>query len=173
MKRTLLICFSFLILNACQHKTESSFFKNLSQHCGKIYYGKTVYPDDPGHDFAGKVLVMHVKECSDTEIRVPFKVGEDTSRTWIFTKTDKGLLLKHDHRHADGTPDEVTMYGGYANALSTATQNNFAADAHTEQLLPKAATNVWSLSFDDDKKLFTYYLERHNEPRYKAVFDLK
>ena len=173
MKTTLLICFSFIVLNACQHKTKNSFFKNLSQHCGKTYYGKTVFPDDPGHDFAGKQLVMHVKECSDTEIRVPFKVGEDTSRTWIFTKTDKGLLLKHDHRHADGTPDEVTMYGGYANGLSTAIQNNFAADQHTANLLPKAATNVWSLSFDDENNSFTYYLERHNEPRYKAVFDLK
>jgi hypothetical protein len=25
---------------------------------------------------------------------------------------EEGLQLKHDHRHEDGTPDEVTMYGG-------------------------------------------------------------
>jgi hypothetical protein len=171
MKKILLICITLLFLNACQHKPQVDFFTKLSQYCGKTYYGKTVYPDDPGHDFAGKKLEMYVKECTDTEIRVPFKVGEDTSRTWIFTKTDKGLLLKHDHRHADGTPDEITMYGGYANAQKL--QADFAADEHTAQLIPDASTNVWSLSFDNENKTFSYYLKRHDKPRYKAVFDLK
>jgi hypothetical protein len=171
MNKILLICISILLFTACHHKPQGDFFTKLSQYCGKTYYGKTVYPDDPGHDFAGKELVMHVKECTETQIRVPFKVGEDTSRTWIFTKTDKGLLLKHDHRHADGTPDEITMYGGYANALNL--QADFAADAHTARLIPDASTNVWSLSFDTENNTFSYYLERHAKPRYKAVFDLK
>ena len=171
MKKTLLICFTILILASCHHKPQADFFSKLSQYCGKTYYGKSVYPDDPGHDFAGKILEMHIKDCSDTEIRVPFKVGDDTSRTWLFTKTDKGLLLKHDHRHADGTPDEITMYGGYASAIGS--RADFAADAHTAHLIPDAATNVWSLSFDDEHETFSYYLERHAKPRYKAVFDLK
>jgi hypothetical protein len=171
MKKVLVFTLSFLILTACNHKPQNGFFNKLSQHCGKTYYGKTVYPDDPGHDFAGKELVMHIKDCTATEIRVPFKVGDDTSRTWIITKTDKGLLLKHDHRHKDGTPDEITMYGGYANAQNL--QADFAADTHTAFLIPDAATNVWRLSFDEENKTFSYYLERHAKPRYKAVFDLK
>ncbi len=173
MKKTIIILLTLFSIASCKHKNTNSFFSNLSKHCGKTYIGKSVFPEDPGPLFAGKKLVMHVKECSNTEIRVPFKVGEDTSRTWVFTKTQKGLLLKHDHRHADGTPDELTMYGGYANDLSTAWQNNFAADNDTAQLIPEAKTNVWSLSFDEENKIFTYYLKRHDKPRYKAVFEIK
>ena len=173
MKKIIITVLFSILLISCKHKDPNNFFNQLSQHCGKTYIGESVFPEDPGPDFAGKKLIMHVKECSDTEIRVPFQVGEDTSRTWIFTKTAKGLLLKHDHRHADGTPDEVTMYGGYADSLSTAVQNNFAADEHTAQLLPEAKTNVWSLSFDEENNTFTYYLERHAKPRYKAIFEIK
>ena len=33
---------------------------------------------------------MHVRSCTPTEIRVPFHVGEDRSRTWVITRTDGG-----------------------------------------------------------------------------------
>ena len=40
-------------------------------------------------------------------------VGEDRSRTWIVSVLSDGRLrLKHDHRHEDGEPDAITMYGG-------------------------------------------------------------
>ena len=162
-----------LITSSCKHKVEESFFNNLSKHCGKTYSGKTVYPENPGENFANKKLLMHVKDCSKTEIRVPFKVGEDTSRTWVFTKTDRGLLLKHDHRHADGTADEVSMYGGYADEKSTAIKHSFKADKYTSTLIPEASSNVWILSFDEKKQTFSYYLERHSKARYKAIFSLK
>lgn len=167
---TLLLASSLVV--SCGHKTTPDFFKTFSQYCGQTYEGKTVFPDDPGHDFAGKKLIMNIAECSDKEIRVPFQVGENTSRTWVITRTSKGLLLKHDHRHADGTPDDLTMYGGYEDELSTAFKVNFAADEATAIMLPEASTNVWSLSFDEKNNQFIYYLTRHDKPRYKAVFDL-
>ena len=170
MKKIISVLTVVVLLTSCKHKGKNSFFNTLSMHCGKTYIGKTVFPDNPTHDFAGKKLVMHVAECSDTEIRIPFKVGEDTSRTWIISKTPQGLLLKHDHRHADGTPDEITMYGGYADTNSNATTHNFVADAYTAKLLPEAKTNVWTLSFDNNNTQFSYYLKRHNKPRYKAIF---
>lgn len=160
------------LLASCSHKTSHGFFNQFSQYCGQSFEGKSVFPDDPGVDFAGKKLIMHVAECSDSEIRVPFKVGENTSRTWVISQTNKGLLLKHDHRHADGTPDKITMYGGYANAQSTALVANFEADKDTASMLPEAKTNVWTLSFDNQNKQFIYSLQRHNKPRYKAVFDI-
>ncbi len=161
-----------LLASCATHKTSNGFFNHLSQYCGQSFEGKTVFPDDPGKDFAGKKLVMHVAECSDTEIRVPFKVGDDTSRTWIISRTNKGLLLKHDHRHSDGTPDELTMYGGYAAPKSLALAVSFEADVATAIMLPEAKTNVWTMSFDKEQKQFIYFLKRHNKPRYKAVFDL-
>ncbi len=67
-------------------------------------------PDDPA--LSAATLVMHVRECSDAEIRIPFFVDDDRSRTWVLSRTDTGLGLKHDHRHEDGTEDSVTQYGG-------------------------------------------------------------
>jgi hypothetical protein len=106
-------------------------------------------------------------------IRIPFHVGEDKSRTWILTLTDAGLLFKHDHRHADGTPDKITMYGGLAAPSGTQYTQSFPADAETAKLIPEAATNVWTLQINPEKQQFMYYLERHKEPRYKALFNLK
>ena len=62
--------------------------------------------------FRRNTSVMHVRQCSDREIRIPFHVGENRSRTWVVTRTPQGLRLKHDHRHEDGTEDRVTQYGG-------------------------------------------------------------
>jgi hypothetical protein len=100
------------------------------------------------------------------------QAGEDKSRTWILTLREGRLLLKHDHRHADGTPDNVTMYGGWANE-GDANRQRFPADSDTAKLLPEAATNVWTLEIDSANEQFVYALERHGQPRYKAVFTLK
>ena len=149
-------------------KTQKLFFENVKKLCGQRLEGVTEFPQDPKHDFAGKKLVMHVETCTDNEIRIPFQVGDDKSRTWILTLSDEGLLLKHDHRHADGTPDKVTMYGGWAKGGDDSRQR-FAADAETAKLIPEAATNVWTLEFDAAAGRFIYALERNAAPRYKAV----
>ncbi|NVK21468.1 MAG: hypothetical protein HWD86_03025 [Kangiellaceae bacterium] len=157
--------------------SENAFFANLKSLCGQQFVGNTAYPDDPSHDFAGKKLVATVKSCSDTEIRIPFVVGEDHSRTWIISKTEQGLLLKHDHRHHDGTPDEVTMYGGFAkdykDEQGTEYKQFFHADAHTANLIPAAQSNVWMLEYKPDSQELVYYLERHQNPRYKAILKEK
>ena len=167
----------FLILIACDfafaENSQVTFFNQISTFCGKTFLGETVFPDDPKHSFAGKKLVMHVKTCSENEIRIPFKVGEDTSRTWILSKTPQGLLFKHDHRHADGTPHKLTMYGGYANDLGNHNQQFFPADKQTHQLVPEGKTNVWSLIIDPINKRFIYDLKRHNKPRYQAHFSIQ
>lgn len=160
------------LLVSCKHKPVNYFFNEFSQYCGQSFEGKTVFPDNPGKEFVDKKLIMYVEECTDKEIRVPFKVGENTSRTWIISRTNYGLLLKHDHRHTDGTPDKITMYGGYANAQNTTLKVSFEADSATVKMLPEAQTNVWTLSFNKKQKQFIYSLKRHDKPRYKAVFDI-
>lgn len=153
--------------------SRAAFFDYIKGICGQSFEGSTDFPSDPEHALVGKRLVMTVASCSDDEIRIPFRVGDDTSRTWILTLTEKGLLFKHDHRHADGTPDEITMYGGWATTDGTGYRQRFPADPDTAKLIPEAATNVWTLEVDKEKQQFIYYLERHGEPRYRAVFSLK
>ncbi|HCA57108.1 MAG TPA: hypothetical protein DEP46_03885, partial [Blastocatellia bacterium] len=90
-----------------------TFWKNLEKLCGKAFAG-TVVADTTGDvRFKDKSMVMHVRSCQKDVIRIPFVVGDDLSRTWVLTKKKGRILLKHDHRHKDGKPDEVTMYGGW------------------------------------------------------------
>jgi hypothetical protein len=152
---------------------QQQFFANLAKLCGRTVEGATEFPQNADHPMVGKKLILSGATCSAAEIRIPLQVGEDKSRTWVFTISDKGLLLKHDHRHADGTPDEQTNYGGWAKPGGTANRQQFAADEETAKLIPDAATNVWTVEFDAAKSQLIYALERHNAPRYKAVFDLR
>ncbi len=150
----------------------SLFLTNLSSLCGKKFEGKTVFPNDPDHDFAGKQLIMFVKDCSSSQIRIPFSVGSDQSRTWLITATEDGLQLKHDHRHEDGTPHELTMYGGDSDQAGTQWRQSFPADELTYQLVPKGKTNIWTLEIDPESQTFWYRLTRHDKKRYSASFDL-
>lgn len=145
------------------------FLATLMSMCGQRFEGAMTYPIDPKHDFAGKRLVANVASCKDAEVRVPFLVGEDRSRTWVFTRTPAGLQLQHDHRHADGTPDAQTMYGGMATASGSALRQTFAADAYTAKLIPAAATNAWTVTLSADGRTVTYHLERDAKPRFTAV----
>ena len=153
--------------------SQKVFFANLKKLCGQQFEGETKFPQDPQHPLVGKKLIMKVASCTENELRIPFQVGEDKSRTWILTLSEKGLLFKHDHRHEDGTPDKITMYGGWAAAGGTAHSQKFPADPDTAKLIPEAVTNVWKLEIYPETQQFTYSLERHGKPRYKAVFNLK
>jgi len=150
-------------------EAQTAFFQEMGGLCNARFEGFSTFPDDPDDAFAGKKLVAVFKQCTPNEIRISFAVGEDTSRTWVLTRSEAGLLLKHDHRHADGTPDEITMYGGWADDRGNRFTQFFAADSHTKELIPAAATNVWQLSFDPKKKTLTYDLKRHGKPRFTAV----
>jgi len=48
-------------------------------------------------------------------------------------------------------------------------KQSFPADAYTAGLIPEAATNEWFLSFNEAGDELTYYLERHGQPRFRAV----
>jgi hypothetical protein len=154
-------------------KAQKAFFRKLKKMCGKTFEGATEFPTNADHPLVGKKLLMKVESCTDTEIRIPFQVGEDKSRTWIITLGDKELLFKHDHRHADGTPDKITNYGGFASVDGTKLIQKFPADPETGKLIPEAATNVWTLQIDEGKKRFMYQLERDDKLRYRAFFKLK
>ncbi|MGB5293226.1 MAG: hypothetical protein WBN41_17415, partial [Lysobacterales bacterium] len=159
-----------------QHQTETSrlenqemFFSRIKSLCGSRFEGRSVFPQDPGDAFRDKLLVAVVETCNADEIRIPFIVGKDHPRTWILKKTSEGLQFKHDHRHEDGTPDKVTLYGGTATGSGTQQTQSFPADDYTAKLIPEASTNEWFLSLSDDNNEMVYYLERHNKARFKAI----
>ena len=154
---------------AGQSESQDEFFRMVASFCGTSFTGQSNFPEDPGDAFRGKDLVAHIETCKPNEIRIPFSVGEDHSRTWVLRRVEGGLQLKHDHRHEDGTPDEVTMYGGTTLSTGSHLAQSFPADDYTAGLIPEAATNEWFLSFSEDGIELTYYLERQGKPRFRAT----
>ena len=157
------------------------FMSVLAQHCGKAYAGRivsneprSVTPDA----FEGKPLVMHVRGCDAraSRIEVPFHVGDDHSRTWVLSRTDSGLRLKHDHRHEDGSPDAVTLYGGDTSSAGTAVRQEFPVDAESVAMfkregLEASITNTWAMEIVPGER-FLYELSRPNGRLFVVEFDL-
>lgn len=159
---------------AVEQAPADAFVKRLNELCGQRYLGKVVSTDALDADMASQRLVMHVRDCSAKEVRIPFVVGEDRSRTWIVTRTADGLRLKHDHRHEDGTEDELSQYGGDTATAGTPTRQEFPADAFSKQLFlakgnPVSVDNIWAMEADAD--LFAYELRRPNR-LFRVEFDL-
>ena len=152
--------------------------QRLRRLCGKAYAGRIVAdtPKSTDDPFAGKRLVMHVRECGRDEIRVPFHVGDDRSRTWVFTVHDGELRLKHDHRHADGSADALTMYGGdqRADTPFPYSRYEFPADDYSKTMFRNqgrevSVPNVWAIEIDSQR--FVYELARPGR-LFRVEFDL-
>jgi len=161
-----------LLLTPAAASEQDSFFEALQALCGSVFEGKMTYPTQGQASFRDKILVATLNDCTDQQISIPFLVGNDRSRTWLIGNNANTLTLKHDHRHADGSPDEVTLYGGSTASNSAKKPNltrRFPADTYTQSLIPEAASNIWSLTLSDDLGTLTYHLERHNKPRFTAV----
>jgi hypothetical protein len=155
-----------------------AFLAHLAAHCGQAFAGRIVanepvQADDP---FDGKALVMHVRECSAGEVKVPFHVGEDHSRTWVLTRTETGLRLKHDHRHEDGSEDAVTMYGGDTATEGSAVRQEFPVDAYSIEMfrregLDVSVANTWAMEIEPGAR-FLYELSRPTGRLFRVEFDL-
>ncbi len=179
IRAMLIPCCAAVLVAACGRSlplragsAQDAFWASLQQLCGGAYAGTVVQSVPADTSFAGKALVMHVRQCSRSEVRIPFHVGENRSRTWIFTRTARGLRLKHDHRHKDGGADPITQYGGDTRDTGTPSRQEFHADAHTASLIPAAATNVWTVEVVPGER-FAYALRREGtERRFRVEFDL-
>lgn len=183
---SLLSAVAALILAGCATTPAASpqdaFWQELSRHCGKAYAGRLVSNEAPDADMRGAAMVMHVRECSANRIAVPFHVRRadgswDRSRTWLITRTPAGLRLKHDHRHEDGTPDAMTLYGGDTANAGTAAAQDFPVDAESIALFRAegrtvSVTNVWRVEVGPAG--FAYQLTRQppNTRLFRVEFDL-
>jgi len=169
-----------LALSACASapapsSPQDQFFANLSALCGQSFEGRVVTTEAADADFASQRLVMQVRECSATEIRVPFHVGDNRSRTWVITRTGEGLRLKHDHRHDDGSEDVLTQYGGDTANAGTAERQEFPVDQFSRDLfvannIPQSTTNVWAVEVHPGR-IYAYELRRPNR-HLRVEFDL-
>lgn len=141
-----------------------NFMTSLKTMCGRTFSGRLVTTDPADRDFAGKPLEMGPVACTDSEVSIPFAVGENRSRTWVITRTAAGLRLKHVHRHDDGHEDKVSRYGGDTISPGTDRRQEFPADAFSKDLfrsngLERSLTNIWAIEVVPEQ-LFAYELRR-------------
>jgi hypothetical protein len=181
MKAPILIALtSLLLLSALARSdvpsvsSQDLFFNAISELCGTAYSGTVTVDNDSSDSFSNKKLIMHVRRCDETQLQIPFHVGEDASRTWLITKTGSGLSLKHDHRHSDGTEDVLTQYGGHTLDAGWAQVQSFPADQYSKELfvenaIPQSVGNTWQMYIYPER--FTYRMIRQGR-EFRVDFDL-
>jgi hypothetical protein len=186
VKKLLFTALVPIVLISCQGTPEpevladvqqpyEAFFEALAVHCGNAYHGGlTTAP--PGDDMItfDDILVVHFRECEENLLKAPFHIqtvadGEwNRSRTWIFTKHEDGLELRHDHRKPDGSEDEVTMYGGFQYGVNEAGVQIFQSVPRTEE---SGIFRGWRIEIEPNVR-YTYGTVRGDEWSWRIDFDL-
>jgi hypothetical protein len=154
-----------------------AFLANLASHCGEAFPGGLTL-EPPGDDMlrGDELLLVHFRECpaSGDTVRIPFHIeaepGEwNRSRTWILTLADDGgLELRHDHREPDGSPSEVTFYGGFSDPPGTAIRQDFTSAERTES---SGFHRGWRIEIEPGVR-YTYGTTRRGEWSWRIDFDL-
>jgi hypothetical protein len=187
-KIILMLSFAIIVISCTQRPTvektretspqpvlsenEKSFLNNLSSLCGNSYAGKETYIEPGRESWADKKFIMHVTVCEPHKVHIPFHLDEDRSRTWMFLTEEHGLRFRHDHRHEDGTPEDQTLYGGYADGSGTAYIQRFPADDYTNAMLDDDHARQWNIILAEDLSTMTYQLLYQGELIFEAQFDL-
>lgn len=175
MKKILGILATVLAVQSPVTASGNTVWETLQTHCGKAFEGKVTKDTENSDTWGSARLVMHIRDCSASEIKVPLHMDENRSRVWIISKLDGGKMrLKHDHWHAAGVPDVVTMYGGTSEEPAT-NWIEFPVDGESismfkEQGLTASVTNSWHLGVD--KGNFYYRLTRPSGREFEIEFDL-
>lgn len=155
---------------------QQAWWRHVQELCGQAFAGElSRYDEEQDAAWIDADMVMHVRECTDSEIRIPLHVDGDRSRTWVLTRTDAGIRLKHDHRHEDGSEDVLTQYGGHTSHAGDVQRQEFPADDFSKDLfesegIPDSAHNTWYMEVVPGQR-FSYGLGRFNRD-FRADFDL-
>ena len=181
MPRITFMFFSTLLLSACNISTsaDGAFLKQLRTHCGVAFAGQIVTTDEADESWRAQRIVMHIRDCSEDEVKIALHVGVNRSRTWILRYEDlpqdiSRLALRHDHRHEDGEPDAVTYYGGHATDIKP-NRITFPADQSTKELfdrenIPVSKSNIWAIEIKPADNMFAYEMTRPNR-NFRIEFD--
>lgn len=156
---------------------QDDFWQTLTELCGQAFEGRlTSYDEQIDASWLPERMVIHVRRCSDSTIEVPLFVGENRSRTWVLTRHDGYLRLKHDHRHEDGSEEAVTWYGGHTTEPGRSWRQTFPVDDYSKALflthdLEGSVGNFWYMEVVADRH-FAYGLTRPGR-HLRAEFDLE
>lgn len=168
----LLPCFGATAADSATVSVDA-WWERLHSLCGSAFEGVLVRAPEGDDTFRDKRVVMHVRDCTARRIRIPLVVGEDRSRTWVLTRREGRIELKHDHRHADGRPEAMTMYGGTSSNAGSEDTQMFPADDQTREAIPGSGLrSVWLIEVHPGER-FVYAANRVGTERgFQVDFDL-
>jgi hypothetical protein len=144
---------------------QDAFWMQLQVLCPGAAEGQLLRAPEGDTQIASDArLVVHFRECGESELRFPLHVGDNRSRTWVFIRHADSLELRHDHRHADGTEESNTWYGASTRSEGTST--------HQEFLFERDGMLVgWRVEIEPGQR-FTYGTIRDGVWRHHMEFDL-
>ena len=153
--------------------TSQAWWERVQSLCGSAFQGALIRAPEGDDTFRGKRVVMHVRDCSPQRIRIPLVVDQDRSRTWVLTRRGDRIELKHDHRHEDGRPEAMTMYGGTSTNAGSADTQMFPADDQTRDAIPGSGLrSAWLIEVHPGER-FVYAANRVGTERgFQVDFDL-
>ena len=157
---------------ATLQEAHGAFLANLAAHCGQAFAGEVVAaPDDDPYFVDDPPVILHFRECTPDEVKVPVFVGDDRSRTWIFSRTGGGVDLRHDHRYEDGTPEQSTFYGAFV-AYPPVADSDPSPERHEFKTEDEASSvGGWVVEILPGER-FTYGTRRDGQWGYRFDFDL-
>lgn len=150
-----------------------AWWERMQSLCGNAFQGTLVRAPEGDDTFRDKRVVMHVRDCTSQRIRIPLVVDGDRSRTWVLTRRGDRIELKHDHRHEDGLPEAMTMYGGTSSNAGSEDTQMFPADDQTRTAIPGSGLrSVWLIEVHPGER-FVYAANRVGTERgFQVDFDL-
>ncbi|MDO5506357.1 MAG: hypothetical protein Q4F49_08760 [Pseudoxanthomonas suwonensis] len=153
--------------------TQQQWWQRLQALCGQAFEGRLVRAPEGDNTFRDARTVMHVRDCDDKRVRVPLAIGNNLSRTWVFTREGGRLVFRHDHRHEDGSAEAVTDYGGIASNAGSADTQMFPADDLTATAIPGSGQrSAWLVEIHPGER-FVYAANRIGTERgFQVDFDL-
>jgi hypothetical protein len=155
---------------------QDAFWDNMARQCGEAYPGRLVQNRPDSDMLAGdEELIAHWVRCEEDLMHIAFHVGRDDggswdrSRTWVLTRDDRGLELRHDHRLEDGAEDEGnTWYGGRTVDDGAPRTQWFLFD---ERRAPDGSPLGWRLEIEPGQR-YTYGTIRGDDYTWRIDFDL-
>jgi hypothetical protein len=153
----------------------TAFLANLGLHCGQAYPGRLTL-EPPGDEMltGTEQLVVHFRRCTPDRLELPFHIEKeadgswDRSRTWVFMRGAEGLELRHDHRHADGTPEDNTWYGATTASPGTPHRQEFIL---ADRRAPDGSPLGWRVEIVPGER-YTYGTIRGAAWTWRVDFDL-
>jgi hypothetical protein len=152
---------------------QHAFFNALAERCGDEYPGRAIIAPESDDTFRPAFLGMKIATCTGDQIRIPFLVDGDESRTWILTLDDEGLLFTHEHMLEGDTLSSNSGWGGRAAwGTGTALFQHFPDHRWDAAQVPEERRSHWRMRLDAEHGQFVYYLDRGVSPAYRLVFHM-